>query len=98
MNGSRPEKEFKIGAVRAAVWSNPRTTNDGRQFDSIKIAVERIYKDSDGSFKSTGRFDINDVPKLIIALNRAYEYSVLRDNANGSKREAGAYQSYDRVP
>lgn len=98
MNGSRPEKEFKIGPVRAAIWSNPRTTSDGRSFNSMKVAVERIYRDSDGNFKSTGRFDTNDIPKLIIALNRAYEYLVLRNTASPEGQPSPTQTSFERVP
>jgi len=98
MNGSRPEKEFKVGPVRAAIWVNPRTTSDGRPFNSIKVAVERIYRDSDGSFKSTGRFDTNDIPKLILALKRAYEYVVLKDTIVQENNIANPHGPIRRIP
>ena len=70
----KPEKEYKVGAVRAAIWCNPRTTSDGRQFNSHKVILERTYKDASGNFKSTSSLDVNDIPKAILALKKAYEF------------------------
>jgi len=70
---TKPEKEFKVGAVRAAIWANPRTASDGRSFSSHKVMLERVYKDA-GGFKSTSSLDVNDIPKAILALKKAYEY------------------------
>ena len=71
---TRPEMEFKVGAVRAAVWSNPQHASDGRSYTTHKVLVERIYKDSAGTFKTTSSLDTNDIPKAILALKKAYEY------------------------
>ena len=75
MNGTsqKPEAEFKVGAVRATVWANSKHTSDGKLFNSHKVSIERIYKDNDG-FKSTNSLDTNDIPKAMLALNKAYEY------------------------
>ena len=76
MNGisTKPEVEFKIGAVRAAIWANPRHTNNGKLFNSHKVLLERFYKDGQGNFQSTSSLDTNDIPKAILALKKAYEY------------------------
>ena len=81
MQSIRPEKEFKVGAVRAAIWSNPRQTTDGRPFNSRKVILERTYKDGPG-FKSTGSLEINDVPKAILALKKAYDWMMCADREN----------------
>lgn len=69
---TRPETELKVGAVRVTIWANPRVTSDGRPFSSHKVILERVYKDS-GGFKSTGSLDVNDIPKAILVLKKAYE-------------------------
>jgi hypothetical protein len=71
---SKPEKEFRVGSVRAIVWANPRVSTDGRAFESRKVIIERIYKDHVEGFKSTESLDVNDIPKAILALKKAYEY------------------------
>lgn len=80
MNGvsAKPEKEFKVGAVRATIWSNPRHTANGKAFNSHKILVERIYRDSQDNFKTTRLLDPNDVPKAILGLKKCYEYLTLK--------------------
>lgn len=84
MNGisSKPVKEFKVGAVRVAVWSNPRHDSNGKMFNSHKIMLERIYRDRQGNFHSADSLDINDIPKAILALKKAYEYLVTGGQKN----------------
>ncbi|MFC1734752.1 hypothetical protein ACFL1X_01450 [Candidatus Hydrogenedentota bacterium] len=76
---TKPEKEFKIGAVRAAIWSNPRTRADGSSFNSYKVIVDRVYKDAQGGFQKTQSMDVHDVPKAILALKKAYEFMTMGD-------------------
>ncbi len=73
----RPENEFKAGAVRASIWSNLRKTGDGNFFNSRKVVLERIYKDSQGNFKTTNSLDINDIPKAILVLQMAYKQLII---------------------
>ncbi len=75
---AKPEMEFKAGAVRAAIWMNPHQSADGKLFTSAKVVVERIYKNESGHFKSTHRLDINDIPKAILLLKKAYEVLTLK--------------------
>ena len=70
----RPEKSFKVGAVRAAIWPNTVTSRDGRSFEMRKVVLDRRYRNGDGEWKSTNSFDLNDVPKAVLALQKAYEY------------------------
>jgi len=84
---ARPEVDFKVGAVRVAVWRNTYSTGSGKVFDSPKVALERTYRDSQGNFKTTGSLDTNDIPKAILALKKAYEY--LTTKANERKESNG---------
>ena len=56
------------------MWSYSETTRTGQPFERKKCTVERVYKGSDGAWKSTGSLDANDVPKAILVLSRAYAY------------------------
>ncbi|MBM3334785.1 hypothetical protein FJY63_09000 [Candidatus Sumerlaeota bacterium] len=96
---TRPEKEFKVGAVRAAIWANPRVASDGRSFNSHKVILERVYKDREG-FKSTDSLDPNDIPKAILALKKAYEYLMCVDQARdgGGKDEVVTAWASPRMP
>jgi hypothetical protein len=100
MNGTstRPEKEFRVGAVRAAIWSNPRRTAGGQSFDSHRIQLERTYKDSQGNFKTTQSLEANDIPKAIVALQKSYEYLLFRAVERESGTEMEDDLLYTRSP
>ena len=80
----KPEKNFKIGAVRVAVWKNVHTTREGKSFEIKKVVLDRTYKDSNGEFKNTNSIDLNDIPKAILALTRAYEYLATKQGEEAS--------------
>lgn len=71
---TRPEREFRVGAVRVTIWGNPRYGPDGKTWVSHRVAIDRGYKDHDGNWKKTDTLDTEDIPKAILALKRAYEY------------------------
>lgn len=70
----RPEKNFKVGGVRAAIWKWDNTSKDGRNFGQKKVVLDRSYKDKNGDWKNTNSYSANDIPKAILALSKAYEY------------------------
>jgi len=70
---SKPEISFKVGAVRAAVFRNV-VVNNGRQIPLPKVVIEVRYKDKTGQWKGTNSLSLNDIPKAILALQKAFEY------------------------
>ncbi len=86
---SKPEKVFKVGPVRASVFQNDIVSN-GRRMSLPKVVIEVRYKDKSGEWKGTNSLSINDIPKAILALQKAYDYITTRrqseaesDTANG---------------
>ena len=79
---AQPIMKFAAGGVQVAVWENEGTSKDGtiRSFNSISI--DRRYKDKNDEWKSTNSLKLNDIPKAILALQKAYEYLALKDKAN----------------
>ena len=80
-----PEKRFRCGACEASVFEN-EITAAGKQVKVKKVAFQKRYKSSDGEWKSTYSLDVNEIPKAILALSKAYEYLTMGettgDNAN----------------
>ena len=77
-----PVKKFRAGAVSATVWNNPGKEFDGKEATTYStISLERSYKDKDGSWKTTNSLRINDLPKVTVVVNKAYEYLVLNKEA-----------------
>jgi hypothetical protein len=78
-NMAQPEKRFKAGSCEAAVFEN-ELTRDGQTVLVKKVAIQKRYKDKDDEWKSTHSLDRNDIPKMMLALSKAYEYVTLRED------------------
>ena len=81
----KPNKKFKAGVVTAAVWANEMKDRQGNKFSVYTVVFERSYKDRDGNWKSTNSMRVNDIPKLRLVAQEAYEYLVRKgsgDNGN----------------
>ncbi len=79
-----PVKKFRAGAVSATVWNNPGKEFDGKEAATYStISLERSYKDKDGAWKTTNSLRINDLPKVAVVVNKAYEFLVL--NKDGAE-------------
>jgi len=70
---SKPETVFKVGAVRASVFRNIIQKN-GKLIPLPKVAIEVRYKDKTGQWNGTNSLSLNDLPKAILALQKAFEY------------------------
>ncbi len=84
----KPEKSFRIGAVRASVWKNVRQNKEGKTFESRSVTLDRTYKDKEGNYKSTHRFAAAEIPKAILLLQRSYEYLVMAPEESGEGESA----------
>jgi len=69
----KPETTFKVGAVRASVFRNTIEKN-GQLIPLPKVVVEVRYKDKTGQWQGTNSLSLNDLPKAILALQKAFEY------------------------
>ena len=70
---AKPEKSFKCGGCEAAVFEN-EIAKGGMKIPIKKVSFQKRYKTSEGEWKSTSSLDINEIPKAILVLTKAYEY------------------------
>lgn len=77
---AKPEKRFRCGGCEAAVFAN-EINKGGSTVKLKKFAFQKRYKTPDGDWRSTSSLDINDIPKAVLALSKAYEYLVLGDDS-----------------
>ena len=73
---AKPEKRFRCGGCEAAVFEN-EINRGGKTVKIKKVSFQKRYKSMDGEWKSTNSLDINEIPKAILALSKAYEYLVI---------------------
>ena len=81
---SKPETVFKIGAVRASVFQNT-IQKDGQSIKLPKVVIEVRYKDKSGQWQGTNSLSINDIPKAILALQKAFEHLTQRKDPGQPK-------------
>jgi len=77
-NQNKIEKKFSTGVISATIWKNQGKTKEGEETEFNTISIDRRYKDKDGEWKSTSSIRINDLPKVALVANKAYEYLVLK--------------------
>ena len=68
-----PRARFKAGGIQVAVWDN--ASKEGQVYQTVSI--DRSYKAGE-EWKTTKSFRANDLPKVILALEKAYEYLALK--------------------
>jgi hypothetical protein len=79
---AKPEKRFQSGGIEASIFEN-EIQHNGRTTKIKKVAFQKRYKSSQG-WKTTYSLDINDIPKAILVLSKAYEFLVLNPNSTAS--------------
>ena len=81
---SKPEKRFKCGSCEAAIFENEINRN-GKTVKLKKAVIQKRYKTADDEWKSTYSLDKNDIPKMILALSKAYEYLMMGVESRGDE-------------
>jgi len=85
---TKPEKIFKAGPCTASVFANEISTMNGKT--TVKsVSLGRAYMDKGGAFQKTNSFRTEDLPKAIIALEKAYEYLVLEEKSFSKEGNEG---------
>ncbi len=70
---AKPEITFKVGAARASIFRNT-IKSYGKSISLPKVVLEVRYKDREGNWRGTNSLSINDIPKAMTALQKAYDY------------------------
>lgn len=75
-----PVKEFKAGSVKAAIWKDERDDQDRTVVrHSVKIQ-KRFFDKTSGEWRDTDYFFVNDLPRLRLVAEKAFEYIALRES------------------
>ena len=76
----RPAKTFRAGrGVQAAIWAN-EVAQDDRTFTQHSIQIQRRYRDKDGTWQSTDYFRPDDLPRVILAAQKSFEFVSLQES------------------
>jgi hypothetical protein len=81
---AKPEIVFKVGAVRASIFRNT-IVRAGQSISLPKVALEVRYKDKTGQWQGTNSLSLHDLPKAILALQKAFEYLLEHKEAKATE-------------
>lgn len=68
-----PVEVFRAGCAKVAIWENE--SKDGTVFHNTTVA--KVYMDASKKWQETNQFNVRDLPKLILAAQKAYEFVML---------------------
>ncbi len=74
---NKPEKVFQHGALKAAIFANEHEKG-GQSFTVRRVSFQKLYRDKEGALKTTNSLEVNDLPKAILVLQKAFDYLTLR--------------------
>ena len=75
---SCPVHQVKVGGINVAVWEREGKTRDGKEFVSTSISITKPYQ-KDGKWVNGTNYDINDIPKIQLALDEVFKWRYLKD-------------------
>ena len=81
---AQPEITFRHGLCSASVFMNEYARED-ETFQIRNVSFQRRYRDNEGEWKTSGSLRVNDIPKAVLVLNKAYEF--LTSNGNAAETE-----------
>ena len=75
-----PVKEFRAGTVRAAVWRNEDKVGD-RTVIRHSVRIEKRFHDKKkDEWRTSDYLFANDLPRLCLVAERAFEYITLHES------------------
>ena len=71
---NKPANTLRAGALSVTVWENTNKNAKGEEFTNTSFVVKRGYKkEGEDDWKETDNLRLNDVPKIISLLQKAYD-------------------------
>ena len=92
---NQPVKKFKAGAVESAIWKNEKKTGD--KVTSVEsVSIVRRYKDQNNKWQSTSSFSMNELPKVSLVANKAFEFLALSGSGSkGAQEDLSSFEGKD---
>ena len=83
----QPEITFRHGLCSASIYENEFTRGDSKMVVR-SVTFQRSYLDKDGNWQRTNSLKVNDIPKAVLVLNKAYEFLTSNCTAEAEQDDA----------
>lgn len=84
---AQPEITFRHGLCSASIFENEYKRGE-ESFTVRTVSFQRSYLDKEGNWQRTNSLKVNDIPKAVLVLNKAYEF--LTSNSQAEADDAAA--------
>ena len=74
MRNNYPEKIIMVGPCRVSIFRNLVMMKDGKEIEIPKVVLEVRYRDKEGQWRGTQGMTIREIPKAVLALQKAFDY------------------------
>lgn len=78
MRNTRPEHVIFVTPVKVSIFRNILVI-DGKEIALPKVVLEVRYRDKTGQWKGTSGITLRELPKAILALQKAFDYLMSPD-------------------
>jgi hypothetical protein len=72
----RPVAEFRSRNIQASIWKS-EVEKDGRAVPRYSVRIEKRYRKDNGSYETTNCFFPEELPRLQLLAQKAFEYTTL---------------------
>ena len=81
-SNQRPVREFRAATIKAAIWAE-RREEQGRTVVRHTVKIQKRYFDkSSNEWRTTEYFFPDDLPRLCLVAEKAFEYVALCESAD----------------
>ena len=76
----KPIKDFRAGNnIQASVWRN-EVEKDGQTVVRHSVRIQKQFRNDDGDYQETNYYFRDDLPKLILVAQKAFEFIALSES------------------
>jgi hypothetical protein len=79
-NRTKPVKDFRAGNIQASIWKN-EVQQQGQTVVRHSVRIQKQFRKEDGSYEDTLYYFRDDLPRLALVAQKAYEFIVLRESS-----------------
>ena len=88
MTNQAPIKEFRAGStLSVAIWRN-ETQENGKTIVKYSMKFQKRYCDDEGNWKNSDYYFPDELPKVAMLANKAFEFIYLKNGKNEADASA----------
>ena len=76
---SKPVKDYRSGNIQASIWRNEED-KDGQTVVRHSVRIQKQFRKDDGDYQETNYYFRDDIPRLILVAQKAFEYIALNES------------------